>query len=196
MNSDDYFNDELDSAFIRALDVIEHSGPPKPADATAPVSPSKLARVDSDGFDLSFNFDEAELQRAEFEAYRGNLAPKAGPSKSGPRSPLKDTRQTTLFGDTLPNAPAKVGQQKAPMRRTNSAPRNPFGKKANKTKKWDQTAFAKSGWKKPTAKGKEKANAFGQEDEMDRDDDDEEPVEFEQFPSPTTPCECHCWACP
>ncbi|KAI0067884.1 hypothetical protein BV25DRAFT_1819338 [Artomyces pyxidatus] len=47
-----------------------------------------------------------------------------------------------------------------------------------KTKKWDQTAFSKTGpSRRKTDKGKGKAGP-------DADIDDEEQVEFEQFPAP------------
>jgi len=46
-----------------------------------------------------------------------------------------------------------------------------------KTKKWDHTAFAKTGRRRKAGKGKEKEN-------IDEEGDEEEVVEFQQFPAP------------
>ena len=72
----------------------------------------------------------------------------------------------------------KLPSTNSKIERTKSTPRNPFGQQGPKTKKWDQTAFAKSGG----SKGKGKAKARQADDE-----DAEDAMEFEQFPNPLPP---------
>jgi ATP-dependent DNA helicase MPH1 len=64
------------------------------------------------------------------------------------------------------------------MKRTKSTQRSPFGRQPSKTKRWDHTAFSKSGLRKGKAKEKRKANDGDERDEAD------EAIEFEQFPAP------------
>lgn len=124
--------------------------------------------------DLSLDLDDVDLQRLDSfidAAYKSQAAPVAGPSNvSRPLS--KGSFQTTLFGDVLPrNEPSPASR--GPMQRSKSDRRNPFGQQAPKTKQWDHTAFAKSGWRKPKGKA------------VDEDEQEEEKaVEFEQFPAP------------
>ena len=66
--------------------------------------------------------------------------------------------------------------------RTKSSGANPFGKKAAKTKTWDRTAFAKTGWKSTKEKGKGKGRSFDEDE--DGDEDEELDLEFAQFPAP------------
>ncbi|KAJ6574861.1 hypothetical protein B0H19DRAFT_1126072 [Mycena capillaripes] len=168
MSSDGYFDDDdFDDAVLTQLDLIEaaHSRPPLPAEPSF------------DGDDLTFgDIDERELERLDTfieDSYQGKAQPVAGPSRTASRGTL----QTTLFGGVLPPSPPRVPRTQ--NQTTRSAPRNPFGQQAPKTKKWDQTAFAKSGNRKygeRNAKGKGKATH--------NDEEEEEPVEFEQFPAP------------
>ncbi|KAK7064429.1 ATP-dependent DNA helicase mph1 [Favolaschia claudopus] len=157
MSSDGYFDDDnFDDAALEQLDAIEaaHNRPS-----------SRDLSFEADDFDSFGDIDPRELERIDTfiqDSYQGKAQPVAGPSR---------TLQTTLFGEVLPPAPPKAPTHHAP--RTNPAPRNPFGQQAPKTKKWDQTAFAKSGNRKYT-KGKGKAD----------DGKEEENVEFEQFPAP------------
>ncbi|KAJ7293338.1 hypothetical protein C8J57DRAFT_1268767 [Mycena rebaudengoi] len=152
MRSDGYFDDDdLDDAVFEQLDEIE-------AAHTAP--PLRESSFDSDDFTLDTFIEDS---------YQGKAQPVAGPSKPA----AFGSRQTTLFGAVLspsaPKAPAR-----APIQRTKSTPRNPFGQQAPKTKKWDHTAFAKSGQRR--GKGKDKVTYD--------DEHEEEEVEFEQFPAP------------
>ncbi|KAJ7492863.1 hypothetical protein FB451DRAFT_1219867 [Mycena latifolia] len=166
MSSDGYFDeDDLDDAALEQLDAIEavHSRPPPPREAS----------LDVDDFTFG-DIDERELERLDTfieDTYQGRAQPVAGPSRTASHGTL----QTTLFGEVLPPEAPKA--PRAQMQRTKSAPRNPFGQQAPKTKKWDHTAFAKSGLKRGKSKGKGKA-AYNDEEE------EEEPVEFEQFPAP------------
>jgi len=192
MNSDDYFPDDLDSGILTQLDVIEAAHRPKlahnpptrlppnslPPPRPKPAPPKQIEKEDS-YMDLTLDIDEADLQRLDSfidAAYKGQAVPVAGPSNAS-RPLSKSSLQTTLFGDiarpsvsTSKASPASRG----PMQRSKSDHRSPFGHQAPKTKQWDHTAFAKSGWKKPKSKGKGKSD----------EDEQKEAVEFEQFPAP------------
>lgn len=178
MSSDGYFDDSdiLDDAVFEQLDAIEaaHFSPKKPA----PPQPKRLQSEDSYD-DMTFDIDESELAMLDLPQApahnHGNTRPVAQPPA---RSASKGSFQTTLFGDVLQNQPSG-SKPRAQIQRTKSAPRNPFGQQAPKTKQWDHTQFAKSGlkWGK---KGKEKARD-GQDEEGENFD---EQIEFEQFPAP------------
>lgn len=199
MSSDDYFEDELDSAFLNEVDAIEaaqisatNGRKPSPVELppTRPVSPRSVIEIsDSDPFDV-FDFDVAELQDIHEREQRGSRAP--GPSTLG-RATSKTTVQTTLFGDIVQENATKGRSSKPPskahMERSNSSSRNPFGERTRKTKRWDHTAFAKTGWKQSAedkAKRKAKAKASFDHD-YGGGSEEEEPVEFEQFPAPFVP---------
>ncbi|KAG1777424.1 hypothetical protein EV702DRAFT_1103196 [Suillus placidus] len=186
MSSSDYgFDDELDSAILNELDIIEAAhrsprrNPPKPPPPAA-KAPEPLDEEDS-FFDLPLEIDDAELQRLDTfidAVYKGNAQPVAGPSNHARPPSSKNIVQRTLFGDVAQPTASSSRQsptKRSSLQRTKLSPRKPFGQQAPQTKQWDHTVFAKSGWKKPkTVKGK------GRDD----GDDDEEHVEFEQFPAP------------
>lgn len=193
MNSDDYFTDDLNSSILNQLDVIEAAHRPKlthnshapknlPVHPSKPPPPKQLEEEDS-FVDLSFDIDEADLQRLDSfidAAYKGQAAPIAGSSGAG-RPLSRGSVQTTLYGGVVkpPASTSKASPaSRGPMQRSKSDHRNPFGQQAPKTKQWDHTAFAKSGWRKPKSKATEKSN---------EDDQEEEAVEFEQFPAPFVP---------
>jgi ATP-dependent DNA helicase MPH1 len=192
MSSDGYFgeDDEFDAAALAQLNAIEaaHFSPTKQGasisrhPATSPVVPSKPASSrtlaqDMSFDDLSFDFDETDLGHLDTfiaDSYQGKAKPVAGPSKMS-RTSSSNTVQTTLFGEVLQPV-ASSSKPKQQLERTKSAPRNPFGQQAQKTKQWDQTQFAKTGIRKAKpAKGK---GRMGDEEE------EEEQVVFEQFPAP------------
>ncbi|KAG6334918.1 hypothetical protein ID866_4160 [Astraeus odoratus] len=186
MNSDDYFDDELDSGILSQLDIIEAThrphvtSHPKQAPARQPVPTQKLRTLEADdSFDLTLDLDEADLERLDSfikDAYQGKAKPVAGPSNPPRASAPKSSIQTTLFGGVLQSTPSSSNHGSASRSPAKSNPRHPFGQQAPKTKQWDHTAFAKSGWKKPrSSKGKGKA---------ENGDQEEEDVEFEQFPAP------------
>lgn len=187
MSSDAYFDDDdqFDDAAFAQLDAIEAAyttsnksgssgtqcnGPV--AVSTPPLAPaqqpSKSIRKQESFYDLTLDLDEEELEKLDTfieDSYAGRAKPVVGP-----------TRQTTLFGDVLPNNPqSSKPSPRQGLQRTTSASRNAFGSKPKKTKVWDQTAFAKSG-RRPKGKGR----LFDEEEE-------EEEVEFEQFPAPFVP---------
>ncbi|KAI0662624.1 hypothetical protein C8Q70DRAFT_1128612 [Cubamyces menziesii] len=241
MSDDDYFDDELDSAFLNAVDAIEAahvppaaaaasaivpgsystSGPssstgitssslsgsksalqspysaPKPSSSRAP--PADVIELD-DSSDYGDLFDDVvvddaalakidELCRQEYSRNgRGNgqasAQPVAGPSKpNGLARRSSKGAQLNLFGEVAterepPKGPAQSTRQ--PFQRTRSR-QMPLPGQARKTKKWDRTAYAKTGWRKPKPNpDKGKGRASDEEDE-------EETVEFEQFPAPEVP---------
>jgi ATP-dependent DNA helicase MPH1 len=197
MNSDDYFDDDLDSGILNQLDIIEAAHrlqpnqpqpqpqpqPPKKLPQAKPVPPklvppkpvpSKQIEPDDSFVDLTLDIDEADLQRLDSfidAAYKGNTVSATGPSNL---SSSKNSVQTTLFGETAVSTTKAGPASRGPVQRSKSNPRNPFGHQAPKTKQWDHTAFAKSGWKKPKSESQDN-DAEGQEGEE---------VEFEQFPAP------------
>ena len=184
MSSDGYFDgdDDFDEEALGQLDAIEaaHFSPAKKLPPTLPFPTSKLPLSTQDSFhDLSLDVNENELAQLDNfieDAYQGKAQPVAGPSRSS-RSTSCNKLQTTLFGDVLQPVASSSTNAKPTVEKTKSAPRNPFGQQAPKTKKWDQTAFAKSGG----SKGKGKAR------QVDEDEGGEDAVEFEQFPNPLPP---------
>ncbi|KAF7793155.1 hypothetical protein EIP86_004264 [Pleurotus ostreatoroseus] len=221
MSSDEYFDDELDSAFLQQFDIIDaqhrngtlNTGstskpspkPPPPAapplrtttkvSATAQKTREVITLDDSDEygeFDIVINEDALRAidQACDAALAKGKqkpAAPTAGPSRRGPvsRTNSRVTIQTTLDGGVLtqpsPSKKAPNSSRSPLRRRTSSTGNNVFRGKAKKTKQWDHTAFAKSGWKQPkNAKGKEKAFGSFEDEEMY----EEEEMEFEQFPAP------------
>ncbi|KAF8168325.1 hypothetical protein B0H34DRAFT_685091 [Crassisporium funariophilum] len=186
MSSDGYFDgdSDFDDAALQQLQAIEaaHFSPGK--SKIQPTNPliraTKPALTKERSFyDLTFDVDESDLaQLDDFieDSYQGKAQPVAGPSKLTRTSSMK--LQTTLFGDIIqPVASSSSSKPKSQLQRSKSNPRNPFGQQPLKTKKWDQTAFAKSGTKRKKGKGKAKAGS-----------EDEEPAEeFEQFPAPFPP---------
>jgi ATP-dependent DNA helicase MPH1 len=192
-SSDGYLEEEIDPSVYAQLDAIEaaHFIPaavPAP-DRFIASAPRSLLPDDSYG-DMSFDIDESELQRLDEvieSAYSGKEGPVAGPSGAQrQRTTSKDTVQTTLFGDILPQKSTVSKSNSSPRVSSStqkSSPRNAFGQQAPKTKQWDQTAFAKSGLKLGKSKGKGKANEGEEECE---------PIEFEQFPPPLVSGQCIC----
>lgn len=209
MSSDDYFDDDLDDDVLSRVDAIEAAhtqasvpsagrsepaGPPQRALPPRAAPPTQEVIDVDDTYDFD-TLDDIELQAIDEicdQALNGKPAqPTAGSSRATSalhRTTSAATVQTTLFGGIVQNAnPSRNGTaatSRTTVQRHNSRSNNIFTGKPNKTKKWDHTAFAKSGWKKPkTVKGKEKAGSFedGEEDGWEEED---EGVEFEQFPAP------------
>jgi ATP-dependent DNA helicase MPH1 len=187
MSSDGYFdgNDDFDEEALGQLDAIAaaHFSPPKKLHPIPfPASTPPLSAQDS-FYDLSLDVDENELAQLDNfiqDAYQGRAQPVAvaGPSQFS-RSTSSNKLQTTLFGDVIQPVASSTSNKGSTMERTKSVPRNPFGQRVPKTKKWDQTAFAKSGPSKGKGKGKAR--------QADDDEDGEDPMEFEQFPNPLPP---------
>lgn len=197
MSSDGYFDDELDSAFLDEVDAIEaaHVPPANPPPSYAKPQSKRLSPPrtvielsDDEGFG-AFDVDEADLQLID-EICANELKqsapprPISGPSKATFNRTASKGAQTTLFGGILQSSAstsknATSSSSKQHIEGTHSSSRNLFGGRSRKTKQWDQTAFAKTGWKKSKSKGKGKGKvSFGE------DMSDVEEVEFEQFPAP------------
>lgn len=194
MSSDGYFQDDFDPEFLTEVDAIEATYTEKSGN-TAPSPrrrPLPLAKADtSDSFDFTFDIDESDLQ--QIDAYVNDVYRSAAGPSNITRTTSKNTVQTTLFGgivrnNTASNATASSSAQRS-LAKQPSLKRSQFGQQAPKTKEWDRTAFAKSGWKKPTkgkGKGKAKAN-FDDDDEEEEESFEDEDMEFEQFPDPSIP---------
>jgi ATP-dependent DNA helicase MPH1 len=178
MSSDGYFDDDpIDSAILEQLDAIEAAYYKE-----APKRPP-LKRASSSDYGVSFNFDESELARLDEiigDGRQGKVEPVAGPSEHRNKSSSRPV-QTTLFGDVLSNPSSKnKSTSKSTAQVSKSTPRNPFGQQAKQTKKWDHTAFAKTGLKQGKSKAKDKWRGSFEDEE----EEDVEQVEFEQFPAP------------
>ena len=206
-SSDEYFDDDIDPTILQQVDAIEaahtqvlapaSSRPIQPPQKAAPPPAREVIEID-DSYDYgTFEIDDKDLEAIDKlcdEAYNAKKAstPVAGPSRAATglqRMTSAATVQTTLFGSVVQNKPPPTtngaSSSKQPVQRTNSNANsnNLFTGNPNKTKRWDHTAFAKTGWKKPkTVKGKEKASSF--DDGEEEDDWEEEEVVFEQFPAP------------
>lgn len=174
--------------------TLFHS-PPRRAPALAPRAPrpkSPSAEVitisdeDDDEFKFGDSFDlektnwEEFDQRVEVQAQqlKETTGPVPGPSngRQFTRTPSGKLQQQTLWGVRAPpnNKHKPLVRQK--------------GKVMKKTKTWDRTEYAKSGWKVSK-------KVKNQDDE---EPPEEEPVEFEQFPRPTNlggvfTCVSHVW---
>ncbi|KAF4572694.1 3'-5' DNA helicase [Pleurotus pulmonarius] len=180
-DSEGYFDDDpinFDAEALGQLDAIE-------AAALAVDNVPQSSDYDDSFGDLSLSLNPAEAAR--LDAYiAGVIDVDAQPSPSSntlSRSTSRATLQTTLFGDVLqPQASSSRTKPANSMQRTKSSPKTPFGRPAPKTKKWDHTAFAKTGHRKPLPKSKNKGGQDGH-------DSEEEGEEFEQFPAPFIPGE-------
>lgn len=189
MSSDDFFDDELDSAILKEVDAIEAAAiadfssrnekinPPSTVGQQQRTrsTPVVIDLSDSEEFG-SFALDDAQLQQIDricahhFSNSRDK--PVASSSRIGlaQRSSSKCSLQTTLFGEIL--QPGVTVPKKTFQRTHSKAP----PREERRTKQWDHTAFAKTGWR---AAGKRKG-LFDGEDEENHEDE----IEFEQFPAP------------
>lgn len=187
MSSDEYFDDDIDPAILQELDLLEAAAfarNPPPANENNPPplagkQPTAIEISDLDDYG-SFSLDDAQLKQFD-DICAQNLdgRPVAGPSHTAPRfaqrTSSKSTVQTTLFGEILQPG---VKTSNRTFQRTSSKAAQ---REEKRTKQWDHTVFAKTGWK--SSKGKQKLS-------FDADDDVEpEEVEFEQFPNPTAAIE-------
>nr|VWO96633.1 ATP-dependent RNA helicase CshA (EC [Ganoderma boninense] len=115
----------------------------------------------------------------------------SGDSILGPSGPsnLPDRRshlmQRNLYGEIVRDVePPKTASTTRPFQRTRSTLRQmPLPGLAKRSKQWDRTAYAKTGWRKPRP-NPEKEKGKGRTSD---NDDDDEPLEFEQFPAPEIP---------
>jgi ATP-dependent DNA helicase MPH1 len=185
-----YWDDEeLNSAVLNELAAIEASqvastSKPTIRKPSPNLGPTPLTVADSDDlFDVTFDLDVQELEKLDAAIendYRRN-------ADSTSKSPLSGAfaarsfsgRQVTLFGDVVSprTSPSKQPQTSRGSLQRRKSPTRPVN---HKKKKWDHTAFAKTGRRRRTGQGKGKEN-------QDEERDEEEVVEFEQFPAPFVP---------
>ena len=201
------------SAFIAGLDAFEAThnlqqqqqqvakSAPAPAPAPGPVfrPPSRFAPVPAaniprpkppvvEVIDVSdedeYKFDDSsDLRNANWEEFDQRVEAQAQqPQNATGMVPGSSTRQFTR------TASGKLQQQTlwglpAPPENRNKLPPRQKGKTMKKTKTWDRTAYAKTGWRNPN-KGKNKTTDSDGEG-VEEEEQEEERVEFEQFPLPT-----------
>ena len=212
MSDDYFFDDDDfdNSAFIAGLDAFEAThnlqrqqqgtkptpGPapashtvfrppprPAPAPSTSRLNPPAAEVIDiSDDDEYKFD-DSLDLENANWEEFdqRVEVQVQQPQNRTGPVSGPSAARQFTRTSS------GKLQQQTlwglpAPPENWNKLPPRQKGKMIKKTKAWDRTAYAKTGWRNPN-KGKNKEiNSDGEEVEEVQE---EEEVEFEQFPRAT-----------
>ena len=169
------------------LPVFCPPSPPAPGPAqTTSCSKSSLAEVITISDDDEYKFGHSlDLTHANWEEFDQEVEvqiqqPKTTGMAPGPASGRQFSRtasgnlqQQTLWG--LPAPPDN--RYKLPPRQK--------GKTIKKTKTWDRTEYAKSGWR-VSKKGKDKVK-----DGEDEEPPEADPVEFEQFPAPTNLGEVH-----
>ncbi|KAH8992001.1 P-loop containing nucleoside triphosphate hydrolase protein [Lactarius akahatsu] len=168
-------DEELNSAVLNELAVIEATqiaSTSRPVVRSPPKTVPPLAKQDSDDlFDLAFDVDAQDLQELD-AAIEKDYRRKAAPSSSNTFGRSLSGRQTTLFGGIVP--PRSPSPKKPPSSRRGAQQKSPSHPTDRKVKKWDHTAFAKTGAKRKTGKRKAK--------DLDEDGDEDDAVEFEQFP--------------
>lgn len=187
-----YWDDEeLNSAVLNELAAIEagqvaSTSKPTVRKPSPNLRPTPLTGANSDDlFDLTFDLDVQELEMLD-AAIENDYKQKAVSTSKSPSSgaltsrPLSG-RQVTLFGDVISprTSPSKKPQTSCGSVQQRKSPTRPVNRKK---KKWDHTAFAKTGRRRRAGKGKGKEN----QDEGS-EGDEEEAVEFEQFPAPLVP---------
>ncbi|KAG8961624.1 hypothetical protein FRC03_005134 [Tulasnella sp. 419] len=133
-------------------------------------APPEVISIDSDDDIFEVTNDEDAMADVLAQVEQIEAAYNKNPQTWKP-PPI--TRQRTLDGGLVTDAPG-------PSKSHSSS--STFGKQPPKTKVWDRTAFAQTGWRKGKGKGKGKGKAsmFGE----DEDEGEEEQIEFEQFPAP------------
>ena len=179
-------DDELNSAVLNelaAIDTLQVASTSKPLvrKPSSDLEPTPLTVPDSDDlFDLTFDVGVQDLQRLDAaieKDYRRKAdAPSKSPSSGAGAFTARSLsgRQVTLFGDVI--SPRTSPSKKPPSSRRSVQQRKSPTRPVNRpTKKWDHTAFAKTGRRQRAGKGKGKENL---------DEEEEEAVEFEQFPAP------------
>lgn len=175
-----YWGDEdFNSAVLSELAVIEANQiastsrslmrrSPSPPKAMPPLSTNPAS---DDVYDL-FNVDIQDFQELDAAIEKDLRRKEAAPTSKSPTFGRSlSGRQTTLFGNVLSPSPKKPSSS-----RRGAQQRSPERSTDRKIKKWDHTAFSKTGTKRKTGKRKAK--------ELDEDADEEDAVEFEQFPAP------------
>lgn len=182
-----YWDDEeLNTAVLNELAAIEagqvaSTSKPTVRKPSPDLRPTPLTVADSDDlFDLTFDLDVQELEILD-AAIENDYRRKPDSTSKSPSSGALTTRpptgrQLTLFGDIV--SPRTSPSKKSQTPREGAQQRKSPMRSVNRKKKWDHTAFAKTGRRRRAGQGKGKEN---------QDKEDEEEVEFEQFPAPFVP---------
>ena len=212
MSDDYFFGDDDfgDSALIAGLDAFEAThnlqqrqqvNEPAPAPVSRPVfrppsrpvpaptpSTSRPKPPAPEVIDVSdedeYKFDDSlDLRDANWEEFDQRVEVQVQPPQ--PRTdPVPGPSTTRQFSRT---SSGRLQQQTlwglpAPPENMSRLPPRQKGKTIKKTKTWDRTAYAKTGWRNPN-KGKSKV--IGSDGEEVEEEEQEEVVEFEQFPQAT-----------
>lgn len=172
---DEYFDSIDEEALAQLRELEESHEAPGPSKAPARASMSKRPAASEDDSELfEFSLDNAELAQLEEAAIKQHNSPAKASSTTAFSRVTSNPRQLNLRGEYVEEQPAQRQPQSRPA----------FGQRLNKTKVWDSTAFAKTGWKstKPpkNAKGKGKAT-------MEQDMDEEEYVDLDGLATPFMP---------
>lgn len=193
MSESSYFDDTLDSEFLDEVDALETGQQPTARDSALDIgqgisskdfgttddASSARTRVrpshqNYEAFEEAFDLDDLD------EIDNGLVREVSGPSNTQAilaRTASK-TFQTTLWGGRVPDSPTKSGT-------TNHT--QPSKERMRKTKTWDKTAFARSGWKatRPPAKAEAKIKGKGRANVDDEEEEGEEVLLLEGFPDIT-----------
>ncbi|KZW01967.1 P-loop containing nucleoside triphosphate hydrolase protein [Exidia glandulosa HHB12029] len=167
LDSDDMFDDDVLAQLdaIDAAHVQATQRAPATQSATSSTAMPTTQQPADDDADMTFDFDDSMLDAIDPPAPSTSARPAPAPPPAAPRTLTRTTSQqiqTTLTGEPF-NASGSSNKPRA----------MPKAGKFSKTKKWDHTAFAKSGRKGSKKKGADKT--------------DGEEVEIEQFPAPFVP---------
>jgi len=164
---------------------------PAPVPSTSRTKPPQAQVIDiSDDDEYKFG-DSFDLENANWEEFdeRVEVQIQQPHKETGPVPGPSTTTTTRQFNRT---SSGKLQQQtlwgmRAPPENRSKLPPRQKGKTIKKTKTWDRTEYAKSGWR-VLKKGKDKSyNSDGEEVE----EGEQEAIEFEQFPQPTNLGEVH-----
>jgi len=160
---------------------------PVPAPSTSRPKPPPAEVIDITDDD-EYKFDDSfDLENTNWEEFdqRVEVQAQQPQDRTGPiPGPSNTTATTRQFSRT---SSGKLQQQTlwgvpAPPENRNKLPPRQKGKTMKKTKTWDRTEYAKTGWR-AVKKGKNKSyNSDGEE----VNEEEQEEVEFEQFPRPNT----------
>lgn len=181
---DEYF-DSIDDDILEDLNVLESNYDAKGFTSKPSTSkqPAKSAsnRPVTPHTDTDYTFDEISVDTEELKQLEDAALKQAQAAPSRriePVANMSNSRQINLHGDVLP--------PQSPQRQVQHRPA--FGQKLQKTKTWDQTAFAKTGWKstKPPKAKRTKSKSTG-----DGIEEEEDYVDLEGLAKPFMPCEFH-----
>jgi len=173
------------SAPVVSRPIFRPSRPePAPAPSTSrpkppPVDVINISDDDEYKFDDSVDLESANWEEFDQRVETQSLQPQ---NRTAPIPGPSTTTAPRQFGRTLSG---KLQQQTLwgvppPPENRNKLPPRQKGKTMKKTKTWDRTEYAKSGWR---AMKKPKDKSYNSDGEEEKEVEQEE-IEFEQFPQP------------